>query len=139
MKGLFRGPAGAEIGKLGSDGDPIRQMLFGSQTLQEQVQRIRLDGSSGPLSRIVDWARNRSSDCRPAQGIQLVSQAPKDNRSAAAKVRDTAGIAGSRQHVRMIQPSHRLGGRVVGTNGWVAVNASSRPEIAHIDLPFCLE
>jgi hypothetical protein len=32
-------------------------MLFGSQTLQEQVQRIRVDGGSGPLSRIVEASR----------------------------------------------------------------------------------
>ena len=56
-KGLFRGSASAETGKLGSKGDPIRQVLFGSQTLKEQVQRIRLNGSSGPLSRIVDASK----------------------------------------------------------------------------------
>ena len=57
MKSLFFRSALEEPGKLGSDGDPIRQMLFGSQTLQEQVRRIRVDGSSGPLSRIVDASK----------------------------------------------------------------------------------
>jgi hypothetical protein len=57
MKGLFRGSASVEAGELGSDGDPIRQMLFGSQTLKEQVQRIRLNGSPGPLPRIVDASK----------------------------------------------------------------------------------
>src|SRR5260370_27442003 len=40
--------------KLGSDGDPIRQMLFASQSLREQVSRIRINGSQGPLQSIVD-------------------------------------------------------------------------------------
>jgi hypothetical protein len=57
LKGLFRGSANDGAGKLGSNGDPIRQMLFASQTLKEQVQRIRLNGSSGPLSRIVDASK----------------------------------------------------------------------------------
>lgn len=57
VKGLFRGSASAEPGKLGSDGDPIRQMLFGSQTLREQVKHIRFNGSAGPLSTIVEASK----------------------------------------------------------------------------------
>jgi hypothetical protein len=36
LKRLFRGSASDEPGKLGSNGDPIRQMLFGSQNLKEK-------------------------------------------------------------------------------------------------------
>jgi hypothetical protein len=57
LKGLFRGSASVEPGKLGSDGDPIRQMLFGSQSLQEQVQRMRLNGSPGPLQTIAEASK----------------------------------------------------------------------------------
>lgn len=65
LKTLFRSSASAEPAKLGSDGDPIRRMLFGSQTLKEQVRRIRLNGSSGPLSRIVDASKLADSGKRP--------------------------------------------------------------------------
>lgn len=47
---------GAES-KLGSEGDPIRQLLFASQSLKEQVQNIHLDGSTGPFQSIVDAAK----------------------------------------------------------------------------------
>jgi hypothetical protein len=62
LKGLIRGSASVEPGKLGSDGDPIRQMLFGSQCLQEQVQRMRLNGCPGPLQTIADGVADGSAD-----------------------------------------------------------------------------
>jgi hypothetical protein len=54
LKGLFGRSPGDETGKLGSDWDPIRQMLFASQSLKEQVQRMRLNGQPGPLQSIAD-------------------------------------------------------------------------------------
>ena len=54
LKSLFGRSPGDEPGKLGSDGDPIRQMLFASQSLKEQVQRMRLNGQRGPLQSIAD-------------------------------------------------------------------------------------
>jgi hypothetical protein len=54
LKGLFGPSPGDEPGKLGSGGDPIRQMLFASQSLKEQVQRMRLNGQPGPLQSIAD-------------------------------------------------------------------------------------
>lgn len=54
LKGLFGQSPGDEPGKLGSDGDPIRQMLFASQSLKEQVQRMQLNGQPGSLQSIAD-------------------------------------------------------------------------------------
>jgi len=54
LKHLFSGSRGNGPEKLGSDSDLIRQMLFGSQSLDEQVQRMRLDGRSGPHQSIAD-------------------------------------------------------------------------------------
>ena len=44
----------SDSGKLGSNADPIRQMLFASQSLKEQVSRMRLDGQPGPYKSIAD-------------------------------------------------------------------------------------
>jgi len=43
--------------KLGSEGDLIRQMLFASQSLKEQVARSHLDGTPGPFQSIADASR----------------------------------------------------------------------------------
>lgn len=43
--------------KLGSEGDPIRQMLFASQSLKEQVARASLDGTPGPFQSIADASK----------------------------------------------------------------------------------
>jgi hypothetical protein len=51
------GLAKSEPTKLGSDGDLIRQMLFASQSLKEQVKQMHLDGSPGPFQTIADAAK----------------------------------------------------------------------------------
>jgi hypothetical protein len=43
--------------KLGTDGDPIRQMLFANQSLKEQAKQAKLDGADGPLQRISDSSK----------------------------------------------------------------------------------
>jgi hypothetical protein len=44
--------------KLGSDGDPIRQMLFANQPLKELVKQIKLDGSANnPFQTITDASK----------------------------------------------------------------------------------
>jgi hypothetical protein len=43
--------------KLGSEGDLIRQMLFASQSLKEQVASARLDGSPGPFQSIAEASK----------------------------------------------------------------------------------
>lgn len=43
--------------KLGSEDDPIRQMLFASQSLKEQVRQMHLDGTPGPLQSIADASK----------------------------------------------------------------------------------
>jgi hypothetical protein len=42
--------------KLGSEADPIRQGLFASQPMDVLVQRLKLDGSSGPFQTFADAA-----------------------------------------------------------------------------------
>lgn len=54
---LVSGHAKAESAKLGSDADPIRQMLFASQSLREQVRQMHLDGTPGPLQSVADAAK----------------------------------------------------------------------------------
>jgi hypothetical protein len=51
------GYAKADASKLGSEEDPIRQMLFASQSLKEQVRRAHLDGSRSPFQTIADAAK----------------------------------------------------------------------------------
>ena len=62
----------SDSGKLGSNADPIRQMLFASQSLNEQVRRMRLDGQPGPYQTIAD-------------SLQLVEEGKKD--AAIARLR----------------------------------------------------
>jgi hypothetical protein len=55
---LLSGHAKAEdAGKLGSEADPIRQMLFASQSLREQVSRSHLDGKASAFQTIADAAK----------------------------------------------------------------------------------
>jgi hypothetical protein len=55
---LLGGHAKAESpGKLGSDSDPIRQLLFASQSLKEQVSRSHLDGNPSPFQTISDASK----------------------------------------------------------------------------------
>jgi hypothetical protein len=57
LRALLPGHAKEDSGKLGSEGDPIRQMLFASQSLKQQVRRTHLNGPPGPLHTILDAAQ----------------------------------------------------------------------------------
>jgi hypothetical protein len=57
LMAFLAGHVRAETAKLGSDADPIRQMLFASQSFKEQVSRIHLDGGPGPFQEIVDASK----------------------------------------------------------------------------------
>lgn len=57
LKGLFGGMAAPNSAKSRSEADPIRQLLFASQSLREQVSHMRLDGRSGPLQSIAEAQR----------------------------------------------------------------------------------
>jgi hypothetical protein len=46
----------SEARKLGSEADPIRQGLFACQPMNVLVQRLKLDGSPGPLQTFADAA-----------------------------------------------------------------------------------
>jgi hypothetical protein len=54
---FLSGIAKADGPQLGSERDVIRQLLFASQSLREQVKNIHLDGSPGAFQSIVDAAR----------------------------------------------------------------------------------
>src|SRR5947209_7738371 len=51
----------SEAPKLGSEADPIRQGLFACQPMNVLVQRLKLDGSPGPLQKFADAAELANS------------------------------------------------------------------------------
>jgi hypothetical protein len=57
LMAFLPGHAKADSAKLGSDADPIRQMLFASQSLKEQVRQMHLDGSPGAFQTIADASK----------------------------------------------------------------------------------
>jgi hypothetical protein len=57
LMAFLPGHAKADPAKLGSDADPIRQMLFASQSLKEQVRQMHLDGSPGAFQTIADASK----------------------------------------------------------------------------------
>lgn len=57
LMAFLPGFARAADTKLGSEGDLIRQMLFASQSLKEQVARAHLDGSPGPFQSIAEASK----------------------------------------------------------------------------------
>jgi hypothetical protein len=57
LKGFFGGATARKSDRLGSAADPIRQLLFASQSLREQVSHMRPDGRSGPMQSIADAQR----------------------------------------------------------------------------------
>jgi len=54
LKRLFAGAATARSGRLGSEADSIRQLLFASQSLREQAGPMRPDGRPEPAQAIAD-------------------------------------------------------------------------------------
>lgn len=57
LKGLFGRMTSPESGKLGSEEDSIRQFLFASQSLREQLSHMRPDGRAGSAQSIADAQR----------------------------------------------------------------------------------
>jgi hypothetical protein len=53
---FLKGFGGTTAGKSDKEG-PIRQLLFASQSLREQVSHLRPDGRSGPVQSIADAQR----------------------------------------------------------------------------------
>jgi hypothetical protein len=47
----------AAPGKLGTDGDPIRQMLFACQSMKELLSQVHLNGNPGPFQTIADASK----------------------------------------------------------------------------------
>jgi hypothetical protein len=67
---FLSGHSRADAPKLGSEADPIRQMLFASQSLKEQANRIDVDGAQGPFqitaeaSKLVDEGKKAEAIAR---------------------------------------------------------------------------
>jgi hypothetical protein len=57
LKGLFGHAPTSKSGQLGSETDAIRQLLFASQSLQEQASHMRPEVRSGPALSIADAQR----------------------------------------------------------------------------------
>jgi hypothetical protein len=57
LKGLFGHARVSKSDQLGSEADPIRQLLFASQSLREQVSHMRTGGQFGPAQSIADAQR----------------------------------------------------------------------------------
>jgi hypothetical protein len=57
LKRITAGAPRADSGTIGSESDPMRQMLFASQPLREQVSRMRRGTSPGPMHAIAEAQR----------------------------------------------------------------------------------
>jgi hypothetical protein len=66
------GFAKADTGKLGSDGDPIRQGLFANQSMKELLSRAQLNGSPGPFQTIAN-ASKLVDDGKKGEAIALLN------------------------------------------------------------------
>lgn len=71
LMALLPGLAKPDGNKLGSENDPVRQMLFASQGLKEQVERIHPSGSPGPFQVIID-ASKLVDDGKKAEAVALL-------------------------------------------------------------------
>ena len=60
--GLSPVVATAENTKIGSDADPIRQMLFANQPMKDLLAHVKLDGKPGPFQRIADASKLLEQD-----------------------------------------------------------------------------
>lgn len=70
--------------RLGTERDPIRQMLFASQSLEEMAARIRTDGQQGPvaaLAQAASLARNGQHDAARALLHTLVADSTLETRA----------------------------------------------------------
>ncbi len=57
LRKLFRGATAPKPDQLGSQTDPIRRLLFASQSLREQVSHMQPDGRSGGAQSLADALR----------------------------------------------------------------------------------
>lgn len=78
LKGLFGDAAAAQSGRLGSEADLIRQLLFASQSLRQQVGAMRPEGRPGPLQSIADAQRlvEESKTQEAVARLQSILDAP---------------------------------------------------------------
>ncbi len=60
--GLMPSATQAEDPKLGSDADPIRQMLFASQSMKDLLANVKLDGTPGPFQSIANASKLLEQD-----------------------------------------------------------------------------
>lgn len=69
--GLIPAAVNSAEPKLGSNDDPIRQMLFANQSMEELLKNVQLDGKPGPFQSISDAAKLANENKKP-EAIQLL-------------------------------------------------------------------
>jgi hypothetical protein len=74
LKGYFSSRPAENSHKLGSNADPIRQLLFGWQSLQEQVRLMHIDGSpvSPALGQSIADAYSLVGDGKASEAVALL-------------------------------------------------------------------
>lgn len=99
----------AESAKLGSEADPIRRMLFASQSLEQQAAQMHLDGQPGALQDIATAAK-LTSQGKKSEAIASLQNALKhpDN--------ETRVVLWTWTGLRElgVQPDAKLAGEVLG-------------------------
>lgn len=71
LLGILPGAAKAEESKLGSNADPIRQLLFANQSMKELLSNRKFDGTQGPFRSISDAAK-LSADGKKNEAIRVL-------------------------------------------------------------------
>lgn len=109
LLGFLPGFAHADEPKLGSDADPIRRMLYASQSMEDLLAQVKLDGKPGPFQSI-------------ANASKLVKQGRKPEAVAtlhgilAGKEIETRTLLWTWSCLRELgeQPDNKAGGEVLG-------------------------
>ncbi len=78
LMAFFTSQARPQDGKLGSNDDPIRQLLFGSQTLAEQVERMDLSDGEGPF-RTISRAYELKKEGNTKEAVTLLQNLLKES------------------------------------------------------------
>lgn len=95
--------------KLGAEADPIRRMLFASQTLQEQLAQMHPSGEAGSLQDIADAAMAAKSGKREEAVAKLKHALEAPDNETRVVLWAWAGL-----RELGVQPDRRLGGEVLG-------------------------
>lgn len=95
--------------KLGSDADPIRRMLFASQSLQEQAAQMHLTGHPGTFQDIADAAKLAHHGHREEAVLKLEGALQRPDNGTRVTLWVWAGL-----RELGVQPEPKLAGEVLG-------------------------